>query len=67
MVVGFALTPGLTVKIESRFLFVCNCTKLELIESDPQPLFCVFYCIKHDLHLDGLGHKVELDLVEVLN
>jgi hypothetical protein len=46
---------------------VCNCTKLELIESDPQPLFCVFYCIKHDLHLDGLGHKVELDLVEVLN
>ena len=38
---------------------MCNCLELQVIESDEQPLFCIYHCSKHDSYQDGFGVSIE--------
>lgn len=44
----------------------CRHEHLEIIELDESPLFCIYYCCKHDNYFDGYGKQITLPEKEVV-
>jgi hypothetical protein len=38
---------------------MCKCFDKKVYETDEQPLFCIFYCLRHETYQDGFGTSLE--------